>query len=283
MNRPLWIPVLGTSLLILAVQGPLQAVPFAHSEYGAVPIRESSPADDACRVAYYNYCGGWVWYWTGYCGLEFEYCPRDPRLGTCFDLSGCPTGCRHLTDVWWACKHLTLRGGVDVEIYCASFERCPIGPPLAGIYGFAPSGNVWQHMHFDNLELCPCEEAGSGKFIVMLTLIRGLVYGAGFTCYSDMNDVNIAAGCESEWRCTGHSFFYRNHADYCAAYGEPCPLWIDGPTFGCTNAPAIPAVCYGRDYETGYYSEFLIDCYISCQGPTATHEESWSNVKDLYR
>jgi hypothetical protein len=226
---------------------------------------------------YYNYCSGWMhpWYW--YCFSEFGFC--DHRYGTCFDLADCPEDCRILEDVWWACQAYGGYNYVDIEIYCADEDDCPLGPPLAGIYDYEvdDGGYPWEHVDFGGLPLCGC--TGTSRFIVMIVQDAGHIVWP----YADLNYRNLDDGCESEWRCTGHSFVYQGTVSYCNAYGVPAPLWGSWAGAACTEYPAVPPSCHNYHYDTGFYAEWLIDCYISCQGPTQTENRSWSEVKALYR
>jgi hypothetical protein len=256
------------------------AVPLGSAQYGEVPARQYSERQDQCHLMYYNFCSGWVWNWMGYCYGWFGDAVQI-AYGTCFDLADCPANCRHLDDVWFACKAFDYWGVLDIEIYCADQNGCPIGGPLAGIYDYSPPYmSHWQHFAFGGLPVCQCDEAGTGKFIVMVT-----DHTSGYyidTC-SDLNHRNMGAGCEEEWRCAGHSYVYRNVVSYCDVYGAPGPLWVAGADHGCTNYPSIPPGCHDYLWDTGYFTEWLIDCYISCLGPTATEKGSWSEVKRLYR
>jgi hypothetical protein len=271
--------ILLSTILVLAVAATGYAIPVKTSEVGTVPAREFSPAQDQCYLGYYNICSGWVWYWSGYCyGMFTDYLPSI--YGTVFDLAGCPDDCRHLNNIWWAMKRFNSYGNIDLEIYCADAFCCPIGQPLAGVYGYVPDiATAWQNFVFDGLELCPCDETGT--FIVMVT---------DHTCsistspYSDHVELNAAAGCQ-EWRCVGHSFFYKNVVSYCDVYGAPGPMWVSGPDFGCgpEYTPDVPPGCHDYTYPTGCWTEFIFDVYIDCLGATATENASWSEIKSLYR
>ena len=268
--------------LALIVLAPLEssAIPKATAQHGAVPIRESQEREDTCHLRYYNVCSEWTWTWGGYCYGDFVGVPEPPMYGTCFDLADCYPECAHLTDVWWACKSLSWWGSVDVEIFHADANRCPIGSPLAGIYGYGPRGDGWHRLSFQELPLCGTAQGETPGFIVMIT-----DYTAGFWTwpYSDHNEGNVTSGCEDSWRCNGHSYIYRNAVSYCDIYGEPGPLWIDGTVYGCTNTPEVPPDCHTWYGPTGYYSEWLIDCYVGCLGATETEEGSWSQIKAMYR
>jgi hypothetical protein len=266
----------------LAVMAPTVActTPLRTAEYAIVQPHERAARQDECHLQFYNACSQWVWHWFGYCSHGFPH--PGSAFGTCFDLSDCSALCRNLEDVWFA-----LQTGrypvVDVEIYCADQSECPLGEPLAGIYGYEPRPIPyhWNHINFGGLPLCACDQQGASRFIVMIT---DHTEGYDTTPLSDRNDRNIDAGCESEWRCSGHSYVYRNVFTYCDIYGMPGPLWVSGQSFGCTNVPSILTDCLDYfHWGTGNYSEWLIDCYVSCQGPTATEKTSWSAVKALYR
>jgi hypothetical protein len=277
---------------LLGLAGSAGAIPVGEAEYGAVPIRDYRHTDEQCRLAYYNICSGWQSYRVTYCFGAFDYAPLPVKYGTCFVLSDCPGECRHLEDVWWACKHFCYWGSVDVEIFCADEQACPLGPPLAGIYGAWLSSSPWQHFTFGSVALCPCEDTGTGKFIVMITEYPESYHGGRcFAPYTDINLRNIIDGCETEWRCEGHSYVYRNAVSYCDLYGAPGALWVSCgipgrppcPGQACTECPAIPVGCFNYWSDTGFYAEWLIDCYVACQGPTRVEKETWSSVKGLYR
>jgi hypothetical protein len=268
--------------LLLSVPAAISAIPIWTPEFGTIPPRIPAPRQNDCHLQYYNWCSGWAAGWTAYCGNFFHNGPPGVQYGTCFNLSDCPGDCRQLESVWYACSRFTARGWADVEIYCADDLGCPIGSPLAGIYGYQPDfGNLWQHLDFGGVPLCSCEGQGSGKFIVMIT-----DYTAGTVTrpISDLNSYNVDAGCETEWRCDGtHSYVYHNRDSYCQIYGAPGPLWMWSyvSEYGCTNYPPIPEGCHGQ--STGFFAEWLIDCYVSCEGPTETEKDSWSEIKALYR
>jgi len=60
-------------------------------------------------------------------------------------------------------------------------------------------------------------------------------------------------------------------------------LCLPQSSLGCTNIPDIPPGCHSFYSDTGYFSEWLIDCYVSCLGATETEEGSWSQIKAMYR
>ena len=53
------------AVLLVTLAATSYAVPIRAPEYGTVPPREFSPGRDVCPLVYYNFCSGWVWYWTG--------------------------------------------------------------------------------------------------------------------------------------------------------------------------------------------------------------------------
>ncbi len=276
--------ILLSTILILAFAVTSYAIPVTTAEYGNVTEKNYSPAQDVCYLGYYNFCSGWVWYWSGYCYGTFTD-QELVQIGTCFDLADCPEDCRHLDYSYWGCKRYTSYGYADIEIYCADDNCCPIGQPLAGIYGYNVDVTTpWQLFLWDGLELCPCDAppgTGTGNFIQMVTA-PGAMY-AHFTYYSDINSYNIDAGCATAWKCAGHSYCYTNVVNYCDTYGTPGPLWVSGYGYGCTNFPAVPPGCHDYFYPTGYFTDLLMDAYISCLGATATDDASWSQIKALYK
>jgi len=272
--------ILLSIVLILAFAATSYAVPFRTAEKDAVPQRNFSPAQETCYLGYYNFCCGWVFYWSGYCFGEWLNVNNPPQYGTVFDLADCPDDCRHMTHFYWGCKRYTVYGNVDVEVYCASQAGCPIGEPLAGYYSYIPDiSTPWQLFVTDQLALCPyCEE--TGKFLILIT-DHG--YGAHTSPYSDIESYNIDDGCQPAWDCVGHSFNYSSAVSYCDVYGVPGPMWVSGP-YGCTNVPTVPPGCHDvYAYGAGMFTEFLIDVYVACLGATATEKRSWSEIKSLYK
>lgn len=271
--------ILLSTILILAFAVSAYAVPVRTAEKGTVEQRSFSPAQETCYIGYYNFCSGWVFYWDGYCGNDWLAAPAPPSYGVVFDLADCADDCRHMTHFYWACKRFTTYGLVDVEVFCASACGCPLGEPLIGFYGYNPVfTTAWQLFVTDEMALCPCDP--TGKFVILVT-DHG--YGAHTSPYSDIEAWNIDAGCELEWNCVGHSFNFSNAMSYCDVYGMPGALWISGP-YGCYNVPTIPVGCHDvYGYGAGFFSEFLMDVYVACLGPTATENNSWSEIKSLYR
>jgi hypothetical protein len=272
-------------LLVVLAAGVVSAGPLPVAEYGTVSPRQPVQRQDVCHLSYYNICSGWVLPWGGYCYGPFgQEAPLPPKYGTCFDLAGCPGQCRNLEDVWWACARYHYWGSVDVEVYCADENACPQGAPLAGIYGYhAYYPSDWQHFRFHGLPLCGCDGAAADRFIIMITQDCTGPWGCHVLPYSDAPWLNVQGGCEPEWRCSGHSYVYQSWVSYCNANGAPGPLWLPDPSYGCTDPPVLPPACIPDPYEAGVFCEWLIDCYVSCQGPTATEKTSWSGVKAMYR
>jgi hypothetical protein len=275
--------ILLSTILILAFAVTAYAVPVRTAEKGVIEQKSYSPAQETCYMGYYNFCSGWVFYWSGYCYGDWATVVDPPQYGTVFDLGDCPNNCRHMTHFYWGCKRFTMYGNVDVEVFCASDCGCPLGEPLVGFYGYNPDiTTAWQLFIVDELALCPCDsEFGfADKFVVLIT-DHG--FGAHSTPYSDIEVYNIDAGCQVDWDCVGHSFHYSSAISYCDVYGMPGPFWVSGP-YGCTNVPTVPPGCHDYyGYGAGMFTELLIDVYVACLGPTATDNTSWSEIKSLYR
>lgn len=269
-----------TVVLILTFAATSYAVPISTQVPELTLQRERAPAENGCSLAYYNTCSTWLFYWSGYCDVSWASLSQPAKFGTCFDLADCPGDCRHLQDVYWASNSWGPWSMIDVEIYCADEYCCPIGEPLGGIYDywFPLAGPKWHQFAFGLLPLCVCEDVGAGKFIVMVSLVEDY---NNFFSYSDNNLEDVLQGCETDWRCEGtHSFVYRNVLSYCDLYGVPGPLWIPYTTAGCVDPPDFPPGCHAAP---GFYAEWLMECYVSCIGPTAAEETSWSEIKTLYR
>jgi len=268
------------SVLVLLLATSSLATPLRTQEYGAVPEREQDPARELCTLGYYNLCSGWVWNWEGYCGGAFnENLPV--KYGVCFDLGDCPFYCGELNQSYWATKCFSSYGRVDIEIYCADEKCCPIGFPMDVVYGYIPDPDVpWQLIQWvwDLICLKQCDPTG-GKFVILITDWTAGVHTAPS---SDHVPRNVEAGCQ-EWRCQGHSYIYKNAIDYCQAYGEPAPMWVSGADYGCTGSPAIPPGCHDYPYNAGVYAEFLIECPVECWGVSGVDDNSWSEIKELYR
>jgi hypothetical protein len=270
------------AILAASVGAESWAVPLGDCQLQRIPGRPSAARQDECYLGYYNICSGWVYARVAYCYGNFDEAPVGPSYGTVFDLSDCPSDCRHLQEVWWAQRLFHLRSSVDVEIYFADESNCPTGPPIAGVYRALDIGN-WQYADFGGVPLCGPDQQGTDKFIVMITMHCQSAFGCGFSPLCDAHPLNIEVGCETEWRCSGHSYMFQNAVSYCDIYGEPAPLWISGPGYGCTDYPTVPPWCFHNFYDTGCFLEWLIDCYISCEGPTETEKDSWSEIKALYK
>lgn len=275
--------ILFSAALILVFVASALATPFYTMQFGAVPPRALDPDRQVCHLAYFNFCSNWTLAWEGYCGTLFSDAVSPPQWGVCFDLSDCPVGFRGVYDVWWAWECLQSYGNLDIEIYCADEACCPVGSPIAGMYGYSiKCTTYWNHIDFGGAETCGCDDTG-GKFIILFT-------DNGFAQYSfplsDNNALNIDDGCETEWRCTGHSFVYRNAMDYCAVYGEPALLWISNPAYYCTNTPQIPDGCFNYDFRydrPGVPAEWITDAYVHEIGGSAVEESSWTGIKAQYR
>ena len=235
--------------LVLLLASASAAVPVRTAEFGAVSLRDAQPESDTCVLSYYNICSGWVFYWSAYCYAMFPDVNPGIRYGTCFDLGDCPTNCRHVTDIWWACKRFTTRARVDAALYCADEYGCTIGPPLWAWYNVPVTfDSAWQHFLLPApLELCPCEETGIGKVVFVLTDWDNECH---LSPYSDHVPLNVAAGC-MDWRCEGHSYVYRNLVTYCDLYGMPGPMWISGADYGCTISLFWPFVNRYREGVNG--------------------------------
>ncbi|MCK4548237.1 MAG: hypothetical protein KAW17_12450, partial [Candidatus Eisenbacteria sp.] len=207
--------------------------------------------------------------WTGYNGTEWidlEGQGLAPaRIGVCYDLNDCdlPCGeCQNLTGVWFAFSRLSEFGVVDLEIYCANENCCPVGAPLGGFYDYhVAKDQAWKYFPFDGLRL-DCVDC---KFIVMVTVKTP----EHCVPLSDANDLNRLDGCEIEWRCAGHSYCYRSLVDYCDVYGYPGRMLV-GYSGACPP-------------DDGFHVEWLSHAYISCGGTTATEKTSWSEIKALYK
>ncbi len=276
--------ILLCAFLVLAFAVTSYAIPL-RTEIKA-PQKEMRAAEEDCWLYYYNRCSGWVWGWDGYCYFSWVDAGAqgmNPSYGTCFDLADCPADCRHMTGISWGCFFATSRGAVDIEIFCANDYGTPVGDPLAGAYYIQGNpATYWHYVDFGELALCPCEEEGGwSKFVVKVTdryPLTGHCRPLSENFYRDME-----AGC-MVWDCfDNHSYVFVNGYDYIANYGMPCPFWVSGAGYGCTNYPAIPPGCHNYNYSTGGPCEWIIDAYITCLGPTATEKSSWSAIKNLYK
>ena len=266
-----------TGLFVLMAATSGFAVPMQTAEYGTVPQREYSPLQDVCHLQYYNLCSGWVWYWTGYCNGEFED-NLPVKYGTSFNLADCPMDCAYFDGLWWAVKTYSTYGLVDVELYCTDNLGCP-HRLLGGIYGYVPDASTpWQFLDIRSEEL-DCITCGHD----LLVLVTDWTAGIHTSPYSDHVPRNVEAGCH-DWRCWPfHSYVYKNVVDYCDMYGAPAPTWVNGPDYGCTFVPPIPPGCHDYPYPTGVHTEFLIDCDLECLGATPVEDNSWSEIKALFR
>jgi hypothetical protein len=256
------------ALLATATAHTVHAGEIRTAESGfAVPVHPTSV--DICKFGYFDVCSGWVYWWTGFNGVEWtdlEGMGRVPaRVGVCFDLEECEggcEGCRNLEAIVWAWRRFTPYGRIDVEIYSADENGCPLGGPIAGFYDYLlDMANAFHTFPFDGIEL----RSGECRFAALAT-VKTPAHSAP---YSDANDYNREAPCEGQWRCAGHSYVYRSAIDYCAEYGHPAPLTVERD-----------GACPPHD---AFFSEWIVFAYVGCYGPTATEESTWSGMKKLYR
>ena len=253
--------------LIPALAGTSSADPLSyhiHAEYG-LTAPTGQTAEDECKLGYFDICSGWVYWWAGYNGTPWIDLETPAKVGVCFDLSDCADGCEDcnsLGGILWAWNRLTCYGRIDVEFYCADETCCPVGSPLAGFYDYhVDPADPFQYFSLGDLEL-PCDDC---KFVA----IASVKTPRDCAPYCDANDHNRGSGCETEWRCSGHSYIYRSTLDYCQARGFPEPLTID-----------YEGACGG---ENRFYAEWIAYAYIGCSGALATEKNTWSELKKFYR
>lgn len=258
--------ILLSAVLVLAFAATSYALPVKTAEYGAVEARNFSPAQDQCYLEYYNFCGGWVWVWSGF--------TPGAKVGVCFDLNDCECLeacelCDDLGVVYWALKRVTPYGNADFEVFCAYENCCPCGTALAGVYGL-PLTATWTGIDWTGVTLtdcvAPCDPC---KFIYMLTINTP----DHTNVYSDGDNLNWDYGCGTTWCCTPHSFVYVDVYDYCTEFGAPAVLFT-------TDARST---CPPYQGYIGFFMNWLCDATIACTGPSAAEESSWSEIKALYR
>ncbi len=250
--------------LVLVLAGPGLAGPLVNPEHG-LTVPTGQTAEDECKLGYFNLCSGWVYWYTGYNGIDWLDLELPAQIGICFDLDDCADGCvdcHNLGGILWAWKRFSSYGRIDVEIYCADESGCPVGSPLAGFYEYhVDPANAFQYFAFGDLEL-PCDGC---KFIAIATNKTP----GHCAPYADANDRNRTNGCETEWRCSGHSYIYRSSIDYCQAKGSPEELTME-----------YEGACGSNNR---FYSEWIAYAYVGCRGALATEKNTWSELKKLYR
>ena len=251
-------------LLVLVLAGSSAADSPDNPEYGlTVPSGQTASANE-CKLGYFNLCSGWVYWWTSFNGTAWADLQTPAKVGVCFDLDDCEDGCtncKRLGGLLWAWNRFTCYGRIDVEIYCADESSCPVGSPLAGFYDYSVNlANAFQYFPLGDVEL-PCDGC---KFVAIATVKTP----GDCAPYSDANDRNRTAACESPWRCSGHSYVYRSAVDYCTVQGSPEPLTIE-----------YDGAC---DDDT-FHSEFIVYAYVGCSGLLATEKNTWSELKKFYR
>jgi len=252
-----------TMVLVLALAGSVYAADIRHAESGFYDSL-GRVAVANCDLSYHDICSAWVYTWTGYNDIPFA---PGAKVGVCYDMTDCSLGCQecqNLEGVKMGWKRFTPYGRIDLEIFCAAQDCCPVGPPIGGVYNYhLDPFQSFQYIDFDGLPL-HCVDC---KFIVMATILTP----QDCAPYSDANDKNVESGCEPQWRCAGHSYCYVNEIDYCYAHGYPGRMLVEDPD-------ACPGTGLG-----GFYVEWLCFAYIDCRGPTATEERTWSEIKAFYR
>jgi hypothetical protein len=255
--------ILFSTILILAFAATSYAIPATRT---AVQLEQSeyTAAQEICHLAYYNYCSGWVWHFSGW--------GTPAKVGVCFDLNDCICceTCRDLgmTRFYW--YRVTPYGYADMEVFCADDYCCPVGGPLAGYYHvwLDPSlATWWVYSDFSGVSLANCPNC---RFILM-----GTFDGAHTDIFTDADPLNFDAGCSTPplWNCTPHSYIYLDVHDYCAEFGSPAAFFMTDSRSDCPTY-------YGY---VGYFADFLCWADITCTGPSATDQNSWSEIKALYR
>lgn len=258
--------ILLSALLILAFAATSYALPVKTAEYGAVTPKDYSPAQDQCALIYYNYCSLWVYYWTF---------GGPGQAGVCFDLADCcDTGCescRYLSHGYWGFRRMSVYGFADFDLYCADNHCCPVGGPVASAYG-VPVQALWVQVAYgiDIDAVCP----GACTFIHMMTH----THPNDNAPYSDGDNLNWDRGCGTTWTCVPHSFVYVGYdtlgapIDYCALTGYPSFMFY----------PDTRSTCQTQ-FGIGFYHNWLADFYIDCASPSAAEQNSWSEIKALYK
>jgi hypothetical protein len=257
--------ILLSTVLMLAFAVSSYAVPVRTAEEANLDRIYSPAQENICNIVYYNYCSGWVYYWTGW--------TAGATMGVCFDLGDCADcfgACDGLMDIWWGWKRITTYGHVDVEVFCADDNCCPTGNPLAGFYYVPVSESAWTHFTFDP----PLDITGCAGMLI----VQGRLLEPDMTVnYTDCNDCNINMSdppCQTDpvWDCVAHSFIFADAVDYCGVYGTPAVFFITYPGTQCT--------WYGY---SGFVADLLCDIYLMCEFPSATEDATWSEIKSLYK
>jgi hypothetical protein len=238
----------GTAFVLLATVVLLIATPVLALEKTA----ERATAEDAfdawtlsttCTVAYYNYCTGWVWNWSGWSpGDVVGVAPWSCCAGG---------GCSTLNQV-----AIRIRTGAPTgynftgttEVYCADALDCPTGVML-GQQPYLPTGS-WDYIAW-GIPVPP-------HFAVTMT------FGPGTGSPVAIRTDHPAAGPTGPQAC---------------GYCYPSPRVAYSYSYGTATTP----LCPGSPFDDGVCDAELMWAFdITCT-PVSVEDETWAGVKSLYR
>jgi hypothetical protein len=261
--------ILLSALLVLAFAATSYALPVRTAEYGAVTPLNYSPAQNQCLLYYCNFCSFWVYYWS--------FGPGPGQFGTCWDLADCcDTGCescRVVTTSIFGFRRMSVYGFADFAVYCADNHCCPSGAALATAVG-VPVNSLWTIVDWGGLDLDQLCPPGQCTFITMGTH----THPNDNAPYSDGDNLNWDNGCGTTWTCVPHSFVYVGYdtlgapIDYCQLTGYPSFMFF----------PDARSYCQTQ-FGIGFYHNWLAYQYVDCWEPSASEQNSWSEIKALYK
>jgi hypothetical protein len=237
--RKCFLLAIAVTLVLASTSLALQKTAVRHADVE----REPWGAATTCTVAYYNFCTGWAWTWTG-------WSPNDV-IGVCYECCcTSPNGRAGVTTTWewvWTAAPAGYNFTGLIELWCVD-GNCGLCLPWAGQPFYFASG--YNSHSWGGIEIC-C------PFAVTVT------FGPGSGTPAGMGSDHPAAGPTGPQAC---------------GYCYPNPRTCHSYYYGTVTSPLIP----GTTLTDGTCCiEWEFDVSLVCGvGVEAT---SWANVKSLYR
>jgi hypothetical protein len=205
--------------------------------------RENWGAATTCTVAYYNFCTGWLWIWSG-------WSPND-IIGVCYECCCTSVNGRAGVSATWEYVWTGAPTGYGftglIEIWCVD-GNCGLCLPWSSQPFYFTSG--WNSHAWGGMEIC-CPFA--------VTITFGPTSGTPVRMPSD----HPAAGPTGPQAC---------------GYCYPDPRTCHSYYYGTPTSPLIP----GTSLTDGVCCvEWYWDVALVCD--VGVEEETWANIKSLYR
>jgi hypothetical protein len=201
--------------------------------------------DYTCSVAYYNFCTGWIWCWSG-------WSPND-MFGTCFT----------------TCCNPALG---ETTTLTASWAYACTGSPTG--YGFTGAMEVWG----TDGACCPTAPLFSQPLLVASGW-NGLGWGVSVPDQFIMMYVCSPATGDPFAMATDHPAAGPTGPQACG-YCYPSPR----TTFSFYYGTPTTILCPGSPLDDGIcYAELVFDVALDCIEGVSVEDSSWGTIKGLYR